>query len=67
MRTCGWGHLEFLVTRRRSFSDYLKWAPLLSSGRRIRNLLAHGKPIEYHDFLKMEGEARKAGFGRALL
>lgn len=64
---CGWGHLEFLVKSRKYFRSYLKWTPLLSSGRRIRNSLAHGRAIEFQDFVKLEAEAKKAGLRGVLL
>jgi len=64
---CGWGHLEFLVSRRKCFPEFLKWTPLLAAGRRIRNSLAHGRAIEFEDFVKLEAEASRSGLREALI
>lgn len=47
---CQWGHLERLLKDCPDLDSESYWLPLASSARRIRNEIAHYRPISYAEF-----------------
>lgn len=61
---CEWGHIERLLHTCSSLQQERRWLPLVSQTRRVRNLLAHYRPIDLTSFRKVCQEisrSRKKG------
>ncbi|MCL6447255.1 MAG: hypothetical protein K6U04_03740 [Armatimonadetes bacterium] len=53
---CQWGHLEYLLKYCHSLQPERRWLSLVTTGRKIRNELAHYRPINYSEFRTFYGE-----------
>jgi hypothetical protein len=55
--SCQWGHLEFLlVNYRTQFNRASNLLPLVASGRRLRNELAHSRPVPFSQYANFRME-----------
>ncbi len=60
-RACQLGHLYHAIQNHPQFIDEKKFIPLISITKKIRNELAHYRPVNFSDYQKMVTEAKKLG------
>lgn len=60
---CGWGHLERLLRDCHHLSSERYWLPLSSAARRLRNELAHYRPVQFGEFESLWHEILRTAHG----
>lgn len=53
---CEWGYLEWLLKNCAALRSERRWLPVVSLARRIRNQMAHYRPVTFHDFKGLQRE-----------
>lgn len=56
---CQWGHLEYLLNNCQNLRSERRWLSVIKPARRIRNELAHYRPISFDDFRQLYYEWQK--------
>jgi len=58
-----WGYLEYLLSNHNRFKSERKLMPIVSTSRRIRNEIAHYRPVSYRDYKSFCLELERFSFG----